>query len=55
MQPHLFVDGADSVRVLTGGLGDLAGSLGAASEAAAVLATAGRPRSRAAATSVARS
>ena len=34
MQPHLFVDGKDSVRVLPAALGDLAGALGAATEAA---------------------
>ncbi|TMC49370.1 MAG: ROK family protein [Chloroflexi bacterium] len=34
MQPHLFVDGRDSVAVLPAELGDLAGALGAATEAA---------------------
>ncbi|GAC1344313.1 MAG: hypothetical protein NVSMB29_17850 [Candidatus Dormibacteria bacterium] len=34
MQTHLFVDGKSRVQVLTAGLGDLGGALGAASEAA---------------------
>jgi glucokinase len=34
MQPHLFVDGEASVKVLPAGLGDYAGALGAATEAA---------------------
>ena len=37
MQPHLFVDGDQSVSVLPAGLGDDAGALGAATEAAELL------------------
>jgi glucokinase len=37
MQPHLFVDGKDSVRVVPAELGDYAGALGAATEAAQVM------------------
>ena len=34
MQPHLFVDGDQSVQVVPAGLGDYAGALGAATAAA---------------------
>jgi glucokinase len=37
MQPHLFVDGDDSVKVLPAALGDHAGGLGAATEAAELI------------------
>jgi glucokinase len=40
MQPHLLVDGDQAVRVLPAGLGDDAGALGAATEAAGLLAAA---------------
>jgi glucokinase len=38
MQPHLLVDGAEAVKVLAAGLGDDSGALGAATEAAELLA-----------------
>jgi glucokinase len=37
MAPHLFLTDRDAVSVRAGALGDLAGSLGAATEAAAAL------------------
>ncbi|HET9051431.1 MAG TPA: ROK family protein [Candidatus Dormibacteraeota bacterium] len=44
MQPHLFVDGDSSVRVLPAALGDYAGALGAATQAAeSIGSTARRP------------
>jgi glucokinase len=46
MQPHLFVDGDASVKVLPAGLGDYAGALGAATEAAELLRAARAPGRR---------